>query len=312
MKRNADINSILRPLSETVSQAYISNALQVADVLEWIIQQRNCLGGVYLQNRPLQKTITGNQQPLTVRQSTFSISEEFLRRMYFIKKKYPARFIVVIDRKALMKTVQLWRFIDRVYDEVYVADNHSKILLVSGGQQTTGNGQPAVCQGIAMVTSQNLTRGNRAESSVISSDPGIYGRLLDDFNDIIKNHSAPMHELLPTSVNHHPVNTGQQPANPNCGANEVCASANPISEIERLAGFFVPISDIAVILEMDPMELRDRIADPETPESIAYRRGKAMAKVKIRAQEMELAGCGSPLGLQSVRENLLKMENDED
>lgn len=304
MKRNADINSILRPLSETVSQAYISNALQVADVLEWIIQQRNCLGGVYLQNRPLQKTLTGNQQPLTVRQSTFSISEEFLRRMYFIKKKYPARFIVVIDRKALMKTVQLWRFIDRVYDEVYIADNHSKILLVSSDATPTS--------GIAMVTSQNLTRGNRAESSVISSDPGIYGRLLDDFNDIIKNHSAPMHELLPTSVNHQPSSTYQQPANPDCGTNEVSASTNPISEIERLAGFFVPISDIAVILEMDPMELRDRIADPETPESIAYRRGKAMAKVKIRAQEMELAGCGSPLGLQSVRENLLTMENDED
>lgn len=52
MKRNADINSILRPLSETVSQAYISNALQVADVLEWIIQQRNCLGGYIYKTAP--------------------------------------------------------------------------------------------------------------------------------------------------------------------------------------------------------------------------------------------------------------------
>lgn len=308
MKRNVDINSILRPLSETVSQAYISNALQVADVLEWIIQQRSCLGGMCLHSRDIDQATAGGRQPLTVRQSTFSISEEFLRRMYFIKKKYPARFIVVIDRKALMKTVQLWRFIDRVYDEVYIADNHSKILLVSCGDADSHS----TAAGVAMVTSQNLTRGNRAESSVISSDSGIYGRLLDDFNNIIKNHSAPMHELLPTSVNRmssatdcQTVNHGQQQANNDCGANE-------ISEIERLAGFFVPISDIAVILEMDPMALRDRIADPESPESIAYRRGKAMAKVKIRAQEMELAGCGSPLGLQSVRENLLTMESDED
>lgn len=127
-----------------------------------------------------------------------------------------------------------------------------------------------------------------------------------------------MHELMPanisqqSSVNHHP-------SGPDRGADEVSASNDRqpvadshISEIERLAGYFVPISDIATILQIEPMRLRDLIADPESPESMAYRRGKAMAKVKIRAQEMELAGCGSPLGLQSVRENLLTMEKDED
>lgn len=320
MKRNTDINSILRPLSEAPTQAYISDALQVADILEWIISQRNCLGGANLQNQDL--------QPLTVRQSTFSISEEFLRRMYYIKKRHPARFIVIIDRKAIMKTVQLWRFISNVYDEVYISDNHSKILLVSStrhGQRTTDNGQPM--PGIAMVTSQNLTRGNRSESSVISSDPQVYTRLLDDFNQLITLKSAPMHELMPVNkfskTNHDSRHIN--PA-PDCGVTEGSAyqtegstitkgskaPASLESEIQRLAALFVPISDIAVILELDPMELRERIADPDSPESIAYRRGKAMAKVRIRAQEMELAACGSPLGLQSVRDNLLTMENDED
>lgn len=34
MKRTANIDQILRPLSDTPSQAYLSNAVQVADILE--------------------------------------------------------------------------------------------------------------------------------------------------------------------------------------------------------------------------------------------------------------------------------------
>lgn len=34
MKQSADINQILRPLKDTPFQAYLSNAVQVADILE--------------------------------------------------------------------------------------------------------------------------------------------------------------------------------------------------------------------------------------------------------------------------------------
>ena len=34
MKRTADINEILKPLKDTPYQVYLSNAVQVADILE--------------------------------------------------------------------------------------------------------------------------------------------------------------------------------------------------------------------------------------------------------------------------------------
>lgn len=228
-----------------------------------------------------------------MRQSTFSISEEFLRRMWGIKRQYGARFILVIDRKALQKTMSLWVFVSHVYDQVWLTDNHSKVLLLEAGDGFR----------CAMATSQNLTRGNRLESCVISSQPGIYDALLRDFNDIINFNSVPMHEIMPVYGSQET----RQPA--------AAVDPQPVdipSEVERLASYFVPISDIATVLELDPSALRIRIADPEDPLSVAYRRGKAKAKIAVRAQEMQLARIGSPLGMQSVRENLLTMEAEED
>lgn len=65
MKRTADINEILRPLKDAPCQAYLSNAVQVADILEWILSQVGVA---------------------EIWQTSFSISEEFLRRLYFICK----------------------------------------------------------------------------------------------------------------------------------------------------------------------------------------------------------------------------------
>lgn len=44
MKRSADIDQILRPLKDTPFQAYLSNAVQVADILEWILGQVGVAG----------------------------------------------------------------------------------------------------------------------------------------------------------------------------------------------------------------------------------------------------------------------------
>lgn len=284
MRRDVCIGDILKPLSEVRTQAYISNALQVADVLEWLLSSPH-------PNTPQEneKCNCPPPQQVTVCQTTFSISEEFLRRIYFIKKRHPARFIVIIDRKALQKTVQLWRFISKVYSEVWISDNHSKILLVDFGDGTHAS----------MVTSQNLTRGNRAESAVVSADNNIYSSLMKDFEDLKTNNSAPMHEVMGVEA----------PQPPEGGVGE---SGDLYEAIERLAGCFVTISEMAETLDMNPTELRELIADQDTPESRAYRKGKAKAKVAMKATEMELAKVGSPLGMQSVRENLLLMENDED
>ena len=87
MKRTADISDFLRPLGEVQTQAYLSNAVQVADVLEWILEQ------------------VGTSK---VWQTSFSISEEFLRRLFFIEKSGKvSEFNLVLDHKATNKTLKL-------------------------------------------------------------------------------------------------------------------------------------------------------------------------------------------------------------
>lgn len=166
MKRNSSIEAWLKPLDECHSQAYLSNALQVADVLEWILLQ------------------VGRS---TVWQTSFSISEEFLRRLFFIEKSGMVKeFNLVLDHKATNKTLKLWAFIDQVIERTFLADNHSKILLVESDAGHT----------ISVITSQNLTRGNRCESAFISTEKGIFLNLKRQVEDLIKNHSVPLNDLF--------------------------------------------------------------------------------------------------------------------
>ena len=148
------------------NQAYLTNALQVADVLEWILEQ------------------VGKAK---VWQTSFSISEEFLRRLFFIEKKgNVSEFNLVLDHKATNKTLKLWAFISQVMKRTYLADNHSKILLVLSEAGDT----------ISVVTSQNLTRGNRHESTFISTDKAIFNTLHAAVEDLIRNHSVPLNDLF--------------------------------------------------------------------------------------------------------------------
>lgn len=166
MKRTANIDQILRPLKVTPYQAYLSNAVQVADILEWILAQVGVA---------------------EVWQTSFSISEEFLRRLYFITKdKKVSRINLVLDHKATNKTLKLWAFIAQVIERTYLADNHSKILLVKSEAGKT----------VSVITSQNLTRGNRHESAFISTDPAIFATLKAQVDDLITNHSVPLHDLF--------------------------------------------------------------------------------------------------------------------
>lgn len=176
MKRTANIDQILRPLKETPFQAYLSNAVQVADILEWILSQVGIA---------------------EVWQTSFSISEEFLRRLFFITQptkslgsakndKRISKFHLVLDHKATNKTLKLWAFITQVIERTYLADNHSKILLMKSEAGDT----------VSVITSQNLTRGNRHESAFISTDKAIFDRLHEQVNDLITNHSVPLHDLF--------------------------------------------------------------------------------------------------------------------
>ena len=176
MKRTADISDFLKPLKEKPYQAYLSNALQVADVLDWVLKQ---LG------------------KCEVWQTSFSISEEFIRRLYFIEKSgLVTRFNLVLDHKATNKTLKLWAFITQVISTTYLADNHSKILLVKSEKGKV----------VSIITSQNLTRGNRSESAVVTTDPQIFSTLHAQIQDLIRNHSVPLNDLFGQKLGEKPSN----------------------------------------------------------------------------------------------------------
>ncbi len=170
MKRTADISDFLKPIREKPYQAYLSNALQVADVLDWVLQQ------------------LGKSE---VWQTSFSISEEFIRRLFFIEKSgRVTRFNLVLDHKATNKTLKLWAFITQVISTTYLADNHSKVLLVKSERGEV----------VSIITSQNLTRGNRSESAVVTTDPELFATLHEQIMDLITNHSVPLNELFSRAI----------------------------------------------------------------------------------------------------------------
>ena len=170
MKRSASIEDFLKPLREKPYQAYLSNALQVADVLDWVLQQ------------------LGKSE---VWQTSFSISEEFIRRLYFIEKSgLVTRFNLVLDHKATNKTLKLWAFITQVITTTYLADNHSKVLLVRSERGEV----------VSIITSQNLTRGNRSESAVVTTDPELFITLHTQIEDLICNHSVPLNDLFAQKI----------------------------------------------------------------------------------------------------------------
>lgn len=169
MKRTTKISDILRPLSHTPHQAYLNDILQVADILQWILDQ------------------TGAAD---IRMTSFSISEEFLRRIYFIGRKGLVRSLdIVLDHKATNKTLILWPFIAQTVRHCYLANNHSKMLLVSNDHWH-----------VAVVTSQNLTRGNRYESGFITTDPSVFATLSQQLEYVITRQSVPFHEVFARTV----------------------------------------------------------------------------------------------------------------
>lgn len=170
MKRNASIDDYLKPLASCQLQCYLTNTLQVADVVEWVLEQ------------------VGRA---TIWQTSFSISEEFLRRLFFIEKSGKVDAIhLVLDFKATQKTLRLWPFLTRVIEHTYLADNHSKVILI---RSETG-------QTVSIITSQNLTRGNRNESAIVTTDAAVFATFHASLTDIMKNHSVPLSELFAQKI----------------------------------------------------------------------------------------------------------------
>lgn len=153
----------LHPLRIAKHQVHLSDRIQLADVLKWILAQ------------------TGKAD-VTI--TSFSISEEFLRRLVYLKHDGLVKSLnIVLDHKATNKTMMLWQMIRQVVEKCYLAENHSKILLVGGKEMK-----------VAVITSQNLTRGNRYESIYITTDGSLYDYMSSRVAELITK-SIPFDDL---------------------------------------------------------------------------------------------------------------------
>ena len=81
--------------------------------------------------------------------------------------------------------------------------------------------------------------------------------------------------------------------------------------VEKYASIYLPITDMAVLMDIRPDLLRDEIRNKNSEVSRAYHKGKAASRVKLHLQEMQMAQVGSPVGVENARHNLLDMEDDE-
>lgn len=160
----------LRPLAVAPSQFFIADDVQVVDLLKWILDQSG---------------------PARVRISSFSIADEFLRRLYILRKRSSliTSIQIVLDFKATHKTLSLWPFIRQTVERCYLANNHSKVVLVDNDAFQA-----------VVITSQNLTRGNRFEAAAISTDPAAFAAMSADFDEIVNTKSIPFDEVFSGST----------------------------------------------------------------------------------------------------------------
>lgn len=155
---------MLKPLESTPIQAYFSNRVQIADVMEWVLQQIGKADVVI---------------------STFSTSEEFIRRVVRLKSKgLIGGCSLFCDIRAARKTLAIYNFIKSTFDNVYLCENHSKVLLFRGSTKM-----------VVIITSQNQTRGDRFECGAISTMGDIITTLEESLEEL-KTLSRPLHELI--------------------------------------------------------------------------------------------------------------------
>lgn len=147
MPKGKDIKDLLKPLVEKPIQAYFGQGLHTLGLLHWILAQ------------------TGRASVFV---SSYSTSEPFLNGFYLLRQKgMVEKGMLLLDERAARKTVQLEHLMTGAFDNVFLGQNHSKVLLVHNRQWK-----------VSVVTSQNQTYGNRAESTIVTTDADVYEQLL--------------------------------------------------------------------------------------------------------------------------------------
>lgn len=73
-----------------------------------------------------------------------------------------------------------------------------------------------------------------------------------------------------------------------------------IERIEELASFFIPIDEIACLLEIDTLQFRKQALKQGSDIALAYQRGKLRSKVAIYRSVVKMAEMGSPQAQKDV------------
>lgn len=153
MPRGKDINTLLRPVREEGLQAYFGQGLHTLGLLGWLLAQ------------------TGKAD---VWVSSYSTSEPFLNGFYLLRQKdLIGHSAILLDQRAARKTLRLESLLSAAFEQVWLGQNHSKLLLVKNSEMT-----------VSVITSQNQTYGARAESTIISTDHNVFDVLKREFDDI--------------------------------------------------------------------------------------------------------------------------------
>jgi hypothetical protein len=146
----------IKPVSSNPVQAFYTDKFQLFDIMEVLLNQLDgkC-NGIYI--------------------TSFSISEEFIRKIWKFKQEMDiGKIILILDGKAAVKISKLLHFAGNVFDELYLTNNHGKVILFD-------------CMlPVAVCTSQNQTRGNRKESTIITTDADSYQIFYEEIREMIK------------------------------------------------------------------------------------------------------------------------------
>lgn len=142
-----NVKRLIQPLACAQVQAYFSSEFQLYHLLEFILEQ------------------TG---PAKLSLTTFSVSEEFVRKLVQLKEKgLILRLSIIADHRTAVKALRLTLFTKNIADELSLGNNHAKVLLIKNNHWK-----------VTVITSQNQTRGNRIECGMICTNPDIYNSLL--------------------------------------------------------------------------------------------------------------------------------------
>lgn len=167
----------LKPLEKSATQPYFSKSIQLADIIQWVLEQ---IGRA------------------SISISTFSTSEEFLRRLHKFKQKgLISECFLFCDLRAARKTIALKHFMQSTFDRIFLCENHSKVVIMRSD----------TCE-VAIVTSQNQTRGDRYEAGIITTDISTCVYLKMAFIEMAQNSISINDLLLSTGNNSEDIGTG--------------------------------------------------------------------------------------------------------